>query len=96
MTRSPDDDQPPARPLLRVVRGDATPEEIAALVAVLVTRAAEGETSCPARSANNAWSDRSRLLRRQLSPGPGAWRRSALPGLPGRSFVSFGCYDDQN
>ena len=80
MTRSPDDDQPPARPLLRVVRGDATPEEIAALVAVLVTRAAEGKTSRPARSANNAWSDRSRLLRRQLCPGPGAWRRSALPG----------------
>ena len=32
MTRTPDDDQPPGPPLLRVVRGDATAEEIAALV----------------------------------------------------------------
>ena len=32
MTRTPDDDQPPGVPLLRVVRGDATAEEIAALV----------------------------------------------------------------
>jgi hypothetical protein len=79
MTRAPDDDQPPGRPLLRVVRGDATAEEIAALVAVLVTRAAEGEAPRPARSVNHAWSDRSRQLRRPLFPGPGAWRRSALP-----------------
>ena len=34
------DDRPPGPPLLRVVRGDATAEEIAALVAVLVTRVA--------------------------------------------------------
>ena len=74
MTR-PDDD----RPLLRVVRGDATPEEIAALVAVLLTRSAEPEAPGPTRSVQNNWSDRSRLLRRPLSPGPGAWRRSALP-----------------
>jgi len=63
-----------------VVRGDATPEEIAALAVVLLARAAETEAPGPARSVNNAWSDRSRLLRRPLSPGPGAWRRSALPG----------------
>lgn len=80
MTRTADPDQPPARPVLRVVRGDATPEEIAALVAVLVTRAADGEAAGPPRSAGNSWSDRSRSLRRPLHPGPGAWRRSALPG----------------
>jgi hypothetical protein len=74
MTRPGDD-----RPLLRVVRGDATPEEVAALVAVLLARAAEAEAPGPARSVNNDWSDRSRLLRRPLSPGPGAWRRSGLP-----------------
>jgi hypothetical protein len=79
MTRTPDDDQPPARPLFRVVRGDATPEEIAALVAVLMARAGDTEASSPARSVRNSWSDRSRLLRRPLSPGPGAWRRSGLP-----------------
>jgi len=45
MPRTADDDQP-ARPSLRVVRGDATPEEIAALVAVLATR---GGSEAPAR-----------------------------------------------
>ncbi len=81
MTRSPDDDQPLSQPLLRVVRGDATPEEIAALVAVLMARSADTEAPGPPRSGQkNAWSDRSRLLRRPLSPGPGAWRRSGLPG----------------
>ncbi|HTQ89258.1 MAG TPA: acyl-CoA carboxylase subunit epsilon [Streptosporangiaceae bacterium] len=74
MTRAPDDDQP----LLRVVRGDATPGEIAALVAVLLARSADAGTPGRARSASG-WSDRSRQLRRPLSPGPGAWRRSALP-----------------
>jgi len=79
MTRSPDDDQPPGRPLLRVVRGDATPEEIAALVAVLLARSADAKAPGQARSVQSSWADRSRLLRRPLSPGPGAWRRSALP-----------------
>jgi hypothetical protein len=68
------------RQILRVVRGDATAEEIAALVAVLLARSADAETPSSARSVNNAWSDRSRQLRRPLSPAPGAWRRSALPG----------------
>jgi Acyl-CoA carboxylase epsilon subunit len=60
-----------------VVRGDATPEEIAAVVAVLMSRPVLGE---PPRRAASAWSDRSRLLRRPLFPGPDAWRRSVLPG----------------
>jgi hypothetical protein len=80
MTRTADDDQPSARPLLRVVRGDATPEEIAALVAVLAIRGGDGEAPGVPRSGQNSWSDRSRLLRRPLSPGPGAWRASGLPG----------------
>src|SRR5690348_12726473 len=79
MPRTADDDQPEARPLLRVVRGDATPEEIAALVAVLAARGG-GEVSSPPRSVKNTWSDRSRLLRRPLATGPGAWRASGLPG----------------
>ena len=75
MPLSADDDQP----ILRVVRGDATPEEIAALVAVLLARSADAGAPGPARSVSGSWADRSRLLRRPLSPGPGAWRRSALP-----------------
>ena len=67
----------PERPVLRVVRGDATPEEIAAVVAVLLSRPAVAEAA--ARPLPSAWADRSRLLRRPLFPGPDAWRRSALP-----------------
>ena len=65
------------RPALRVVRGDASPEEIAALVAVLLSRPDFDEPPPPVPSA---WADRSRLLRRPVHPGPGAWRRSGLPG----------------
>jgi hypothetical protein len=76
-------------PALRVIRGDATPEEIAALVAALfasAASAASGSASPAAagapggRPARSAWSDRSRLVRAPVHPGPGAWRRSALPG----------------
>jgi hypothetical protein len=80
MTRPADGDQPPGQPLLRVVRGDATPEEIAALVAVLLARPADDGAPSPVRSVKNSWSDRAALLRRPLSPAPGAWRRSGLPG----------------
>jgi hypothetical protein len=69
-----------AGPVLRVIRGDATPEEIAAVVAVLLSRPAVAGNAPRPRSAPSAWADRSRLLRRPLFPGPGAWRRSALPG----------------
>jgi hypothetical protein len=70
-------DRPASEPALRVVRGDATPEEIAALVAVLLSRPRAGEE--PPVHARSAWADRSSQLRRPLRPGPGAWRRSALP-----------------
>jgi len=65
---------------LRVVRGDATPEEIAALVAVLLARRADAGAPGPDRSVPGFWSDRAGQLRRPLYPAPGAWRRSGLPG----------------
>jgi hypothetical protein len=82
VTHSGQDDRPAADPALRVVRGNATPEEIAALVAVLTARSgsADGAARVTVRLPGGAWSDRSRQLRRPLHPGPGAWRRSALPG----------------
>ena len=63
------------RPLLRVVRGNPTAEELAALVAVLTARAAAGP---PPRRPRSAWADPARQL---FAPrvGPDAWRRSALP-----------------
>jgi Acyl-CoA carboxylase epsilon subunit len=70
------DEQAPQRPLLRVVRGDATPEEVAAVVAVF---AALRSAAPPARRPAPAWSAHDHRVRRALPHGPGGWRASALP-----------------
>jgi hypothetical protein len=64
------------RPVLRIVRGEPTDEELAALVAVVSTLGTAPETPAPTRSA---WSDRRVLVRAPLAHGPGAWRASGLP-----------------
>jgi hypothetical protein len=74
----PDQADRPVRPALRVVRGDPTAEELAALVAVLGARAAV-PGAAPA-SPRSAWNAPAGMVRRQVSPGPDGWRRSALPG----------------
>jgi hypothetical protein len=68
------------QPYLRIVCGDPTAEEVAALVAVLTARA-RAAASLPPPTRRPAWSDPSRRLRRPLAHHPGAWRTSALPGL---------------
>jgi hypothetical protein len=65
----------PDRPLLRVVRGNPSAEELAALVAVVATRASDRTASGP--SARPLWGRP--VLRPVLTPGPGAWRASGLP-----------------
>jgi hypothetical protein len=55
---------------LRIVRGDATPEEVAALVAVLAARPAAASATETPRSE---WS-RPRPRATLPAPGPGAWR----------------------
>lgn len=61
------------RPLLRVVRGDPTPEELAAVVAVVTARGATPPPpSAPPRRSR--WADRESLLRRPLPRGAGAWQ----------------------
>jgi Acyl-CoA carboxylase epsilon subunit len=78
---------PPAengRPLLRVVKGDPTPEELAALVAVVAARAAASAEPPPA--APSGWADRAAAVRRPLAVGPGAWARSGrTPGVRTRA-----------
>ncbi len=79
-------------PVLRVVHGSPSPDEIAALVAVLAVRApaqgaagsaggvkGEGEVGGGRGILRNGWSERSRLLRAPLLRGPGGWRASGLP-----------------
>jgi hypothetical protein len=63
-------------PYLRVVRGAPTPDELAALVAVLAARSVPPAAAPRVRSA---WADPARSLR-VSRPGAGAWWRSALPG----------------
>jgi acyl-CoA carboxylase epsilon subunit len=69
------------RPYLTVVRGDASAEEVAALVAVLAALAAR-RPGAPTRGGERAggWASRPSLLRRPLGHGPCAWRASGRPG----------------
>jgi Acyl-CoA carboxylase epsilon subunit len=80
--------QPDSRlAFLSVVRGNPTDTELAALVTVLAARAgasaatvtSAADQPTPARAPRSPWSDKSWLMRASLSPGPDAWRRSALP-----------------
>ena len=65
----------PDRLLLRVVHGNPTAEELAALVAVVAARASvAAEPGPPPRPL---WGRPA--LRPTLTPGPGAWRASGLP-----------------
>ena len=69
------------QPVLRVVNPDATPEEIAALVAVF--SALGSATADAPRQPRSAWSDPERGVRRTSAAAPrprdGAWRASGLP-----------------
>ena len=71
----------PERPPLDVITGDATDEEVAALVAVVQAMAAAGAAAAasarPAR--RSAWADPARGVRTSLPQGAGAWRASGLP-----------------
>jgi hypothetical protein len=62
-------------PYLRVVRGNPTPEEIAALVAVLLERGSDaGPAARPVPRARSAWADPAHVLHhaRQRAPVRGS------------------------
>ena len=65
------------QPLLRVVNADATPEEIAALVAVF--SALGSATDDAPKRPRPSWSHPARGVRRTHRAGVGAWRASGLP-----------------
>jgi hypothetical protein len=66
----------PTTPMLRVITPDATPEEVAALVAVLASLGGE-EPPAPRRTP--AWQENHRKVRATFPHGPGGWRSSSLP-----------------
>ena len=70
------DQQPP---LLRVVRGNPTHDELAALVAVVAARRAGAAEDTSSAVPRSGWTDRSRALRGIHRPGPHGWRSAGLP-----------------
>jgi len=69
--------------MIKVVRGNPTPEELAAALAVVRARAAATASgaSSDAPALPGQWSDPGRIARRTLHvPGPRAWARTYWPG----------------
>jgi hypothetical protein len=64
-----------ASPLLTVVRGEPTPEQLAAVIAVVGARASGGPEEEPV--ARSLWARPQ--LRAPLAPAPGAWAATGLP-----------------
>jgi Acyl-CoA carboxylase epsilon subunit len=65
-------------PVLSVLRGEPSPEELAALLAVLASRQSARRAE-PGRLPS-LWSSRGRAFGAPLFPAAGAWRASGLPG----------------
>jgi sarcosine oxidase gamma subunit len=76
---STDDEVASQRPVLRVVKGDLTPEELAALVAVIAARnaAAANAAARTIKRPRSEWGHPARLVRKPHRFGPDQWRRSA-------------------
>ena len=63
-----------SQPLLKVVSGQPSDDELAALTAVVLALAGDGTSEKQAGAGG--WSDLSLRLRRPLPHGPNAWRDS--------------------
>jgi hypothetical protein len=71
------DEKAEQAPMLRVINKDATPEEVAALVAVF--SALGSGTDDPPKRPRPVWNHPARGVRQTHRSGPGAWRASGLP-----------------
>ncbi|QDY78697.1 acyl-CoA carboxylase subunit epsilon [Streptomyces qinzhouensis] len=66
--------------MIRIVRGNPTPEELAAALAVVRARAAGGGAERPPAPPPSEWSSPARVARTpRRAPGPGAWARTYWP-----------------
>ncbi|MEI7453111.1 MAG: acyl-CoA carboxylase subunit epsilon [Actinomycetes bacterium] len=63
------------RPVLRVITGNPSDEELAVILAIVANVAPEPEEA----KGLQAWSDRSRDLLHSPRPSATAWRASVLP-----------------
>jgi hypothetical protein len=64
-------------PLLRIVKGDPTPEEVAALVTLVSAMSAAAQAVNAKSRPRPEWAAHHRKLRGTHRHGPGAWRASA-------------------
>ena len=64
--------EPTAPPLLTVVRGEPSAEELAALTVVVATLSQHRPRRRP--TPVGAWASRADVVRTPLQPGPGGWR----------------------
>jgi hypothetical protein len=73
--------EPPVDAPLLLIKGDATDEEVAAIVAVI--QAASASAAAAAASGDtpsvSEWASPHRKVRASYPHGPGGWRGSALP-----------------
>ncbi|WP_171164068.1 acyl-CoA carboxylase epsilon subunit [Streptomyces sp. I05A-00742] len=68
--------------MIKVLRGNPTPEELAAALAVVQARAAAGAgAAAPDEEVRPEWASPARLTRarRAPAPGPRSWRTSYWP-----------------
>ncbi|MCF3124950.1 acyl-CoA carboxylase subunit epsilon [Streptomyces arenae] len=68
--------------MIKVVRGNPTPEELAAALAVVQARAAAvADQPSGAPALPDSWADPARVARHRLpAPSPTAWSRTYWPG----------------
>ncbi|MEO3976107.1 acyl-CoA carboxylase epsilon subunit [Streptomyces sp. CAU 1734] len=66
--------------MIKVVRGNPTPEELAAALAVVRARAAATAWAPEGAAPRQQWSDPARIARADTPPpGPRAWARTYWP-----------------
>jgi hypothetical protein len=64
-------------PVLRVISGDPTPEELAIILAVVSARGSAAKPAEPKRLS--LWASKGRQTRPSLGAGFGSWRASSMP-----------------
>jgi Acyl-CoA carboxylase epsilon subunit len=72
MSSTTENEAPQPRPLLRVVKGEPTAEELAALTVVVAALSQRRPRRRP--TPVGAWASRADAVRTPLQPGPGGWR----------------------
>ena len=64
---------------IRVVRGQPTDEELAAVLMVLTAQATASNLAAKREQLRPEWNAAHRGVRKSFEHGAGTWRRSALP-----------------